>query len=75
MSTLAAAFATTVLATAPLQRKAKRKFFIFSSNFPNIGGLPYLIVASFFTGDELPLLRFKVFRYLSRNILTVLSLR
>ena len=34
MRALAAAFATAVLATPPLRRKAKRKFFTFSSNFP-----------------------------------------
>ena len=59
MRALAAAIATTVLTTPPLRRKAKRKFFTFSSNFPNITGLPHVIVASFFTSDELALFLFQ----------------
>ena len=54
---LASAIATTIFITPPLWHKTniKRKFLTFWSNFRNMRSQLYVIVASLFSGDRLPL--------------------
>ena len=71
----AVAMATTVLTTPPFFLIANKTFLIFSSKALNLSGRPRFFHTIFLAGDREFPLAFSFLLYLSRKVLTELSLR